>query len=165
MQELLFDQSVIKYPSRPTSNSLIRKAIELTTIDYCLWLGRKTNILSEEEIEDIASAIEYERDSFRMCKSLDDAGWNTDREMIDILEETLFKLDVVYEQAIKDWVKTNGIKPIYSIGDKVIFKLNRLINDGVIKKIYDKDARYVIDNSNIDCIVNYEDVISKNLRE
>ena len=144
----------IKDP-RPDKNneSVIKEAVDMLYPDIAKWLvdgGDKVE--TEEEIEsikkDVVSSVKYSycslHDAYEICKHLDGYGWVPDQELVDIMSNFSFKFESAYSKQLLKWIGENNIRPKFSVGDKVKFKVLGGIQGGEISKVYEDRAQYSI---------------------
>lgn len=102
---------------------------------------------SGEELEDDlyeAITYAYSTDGYKICRRLDDMGWDCDEELVDSLRKTHFHHITAVNEAWKKWVEENKLEPKYSIGDNVIFEMRGKEEFGEVAKIYPDLLRYLI---------------------
>jgi hypothetical protein len=99
---------------------------------------------TEEALDQIAEAVEYEMDAFRATKTLDDDGWSGDKALVDMMERIISIKEEALLEAIEKWVADNNIKADIAIGERVKFRSFGKEYTGEITNIYDKRAEYCI---------------------
>jgi hypothetical protein len=155
MQELLFDQKILGYPKRPINDfdndELFNLCFNKIKRRLLAWLKEFENEKGIKSIkEQFKDSIEY--DGYLFAKNLEDNFyWSPDSNLVDICEDFISSKYSCFSALENKWVKTNGIKPIYNIGDVVIYKSQPM----TIESIDIVSGRYRL----IDGVyANYEDV-------
>jgi hypothetical protein len=150
----IFFPEYFKGKARPTNAD---KEVKLLVIEQILpsilvWLNDTEDSDDIEEItKDLMDEIEPYKDGYKIAKALDDCGWPSDSELVDILDDLDFHNSL--NKLTLMWIKANNIKPKFNVGDKVRVN-SRLVNlksnkgrkkfyDGEITKI-DPFGKYVV---------------------
>lgn len=138
---------------KPNCKEVVRLAAEMLLPKVIEWLKEGGDDRAEEErdqiLDDLADAIEYEDDGFRIAEQLkSNHYWEPDAGLVEILDRH-YKYDA-HKSLVKKWVKDNDIKPELELGAKVTVH-NALANfiagkkiDGVITKIELDTAQYIV---------------------
>lgn len=109
-------------PPRPMfSDKTRRTAILSIAEEVQRWYGLSDD---ERDLDDVIDELKDGLDSFGqhddgfdLCKALESNGWDTDRELMDILDG--INSYSALRSEVKEWVKAFNIKPKFSIGDQV----------------------------------------------
>lgn len=120
-------------------------------------------------------------DGYDLAKKLESKFcYSGDSHLVDICDDLYFIISDEHTSQIKEWVKTNNINPKYNIGDvvsiqnpeirkyeldgKIVLfnpKNLELIVTGVIEKIFNGEAKYLVHvNNNKTFLIEYENVNS-----
>lgn len=134
-----------------------RRAAEMAaeSIDDANWWQGEME--DREWVNDLEYMIQ-ERDGFRACRRLQDRhGWDPDSELVEILDYPW--LDSALNDAVREWVNINGIRPHLAVWDTVVVKGHKEYV-GVIIKIQPNVACYTVefDGGKYTASVPYEDV-------
>lgn len=99
----------------------------------------------EVVLEQVADAIRYEDDGYRICRALDSDGWDVDEDWVRVCSDTRsFKLSVLQDM-VQAWVKETGVKSALKVGDRVLFNdRGGKESSGLIKAIDEANGRYLI---------------------
>jgi hypothetical protein len=134
----IFFPEYFKGKVRPTNHD---KEVKLLVIEEILpvilvWFNdNKDNDNNVEEItKDLMDKIEPYKDGYKIAKDLDDRGWDSDSELVDILDGLDFYTPL--DKLTLMWIQANNIKPKFNVGDKVRVK-SRLIRSTSNKEFYD----------------------------
>ncbi len=105
---------------------------------------RVTDSEFEEIHADLASIVDFEDDAYKIVRGLDDLGWAVDDELHDIMKEVSYSRYDIWKDHVHHWVLKNGITLKHNIDDKVQFKSDGKVKQGVIRKIYPRTAEYAV---------------------
>jgi len=95
--------------------------------------------------EDIFTAIQWSDDPFEIAKNLEQAGWDCDGELVDLLGCVSKYRSEAYEDFIQHkWILKYGVEPKLSAGDVVSFKYKGSFDTGEVTKIYPSSAKYLV---------------------
>ena len=107
------------------------------------------NYSSETEVcKDLLDALEgaLDFDGYEIAKRLESRYWETDRELVDILDEAWDFAEEAYKEVIRDWRRAYQVKPKYKIGDHVAVRAGNppSIRDGEIEAVNEVRAQYCV---------------------
>lgn len=114
-----------KRPSE-RSEAVAKVAAESLLSDVIEWLvqGGDDSAADERDYirDQLASAMRFDADGFKIAKHLDDDGWDCDARLVEILDGALWKRSEAHDAAVAEWLKRNDIKPPLNLGARVTFK-------------------------------------------
>jgi hypothetical protein len=150
MQLQLFDDLPI--PPRPSqyAKEVNDAIVERITPDIVNWICHGGDTAPGlEEIDDIKteifSAIEYEEDPYGIAKSLEYAGWDSDGELVHILDNVgRYRYEAYKDHVYNSWILKHGVVPKFSIGDSVVFAHRGRQETGEVIRVYPEMAQYTI---------------------
>ena len=149
MQFQLFDD--LPLPPRPSyiDKEVVTVTVEKIAPELIKWMHQSRHFPSQAEIDaikaEIFSAIEHEDDAYRIAKDLEYAGWDSDGELVDILNNvSRHRYDAHKEIIHQNWVLKHGIVPKFSIGDNVLFTFKNRQETGEIIRVSPETAQYTI---------------------
>ena len=149
MQLQLFDD--LPLPPRPSHfcDDVTYAVIDKIMNPVLVWMyqGRYSPPESErEEVkEDLFTAIQWDDDAYKIAKSLEHAGWDSDGELLDILDSvSRYRYDTHKELVYYSWILKHGVTPRFSLGDKVSFNLKGKFEIGEIIRVHADTAKYTI---------------------
>ncbi len=78
-------------------------------------------MLPTEQIKlDLVDGLALHRDGYHLARWLEDQrDWDSDGNLVAILNYASFLRNDIYDQRVRDWVKNNQIHPELSVGDAV----------------------------------------------
>lgn len=173
-------------PHRPQLDELavLSAAVSASWQKIADWLVNEgespDNVLADRErtVLEIVDAIENAESGFAACRTLDRKGWSPDDELVAIMGDVLHARFAALETAETTWAAAAKIKPVYSVGDKVHFRLHpgrfdRSTREGTVSAVDTARARYLVYCPEIGHVlpgtmrsgstgryVNFEDVVS-----
>ncbi len=78
---------------------------------------------AEARAGDLVSAITHRADGYQLARKLDDDfGWSISLSVIEALEGCRYQLDEEILHAQRDWVKEEGIQPVFVSGQPVVLR-------------------------------------------
>jgi len=100
----------------------------------------------EDVIQQVAHAIRYEDDGYKIVRELEHEGWDGEASLVDLFENrTYTKRDAEHEKAIAEWVKKEGIRPAKKVGDLVV-TTHATPHAGTVVRVDERTASYVINS-------------------
>jgi hypothetical protein len=75
---------------------------------------------------DIAKVIRRSSDGYERARCLAHEGWSPDARLVEILDNISFWKPV--RDATQIWVNATGVRPAFSIGDRVTFRRSRTLS-------------------------------------
>lgn len=99
----------------------------------------------EECVEDAYDILEYyyNEDGYNLAKEFEDKGYDSDSNLVDILDGVSYEKHNIKKKYLEQWVSDNSVKLDYEIGD--IVECN-LIKHGKVEcevvKLYPETAEY-----------------------
>lgn len=117
------------------------------------WLrSRGEDEPTDEDKQDILAqltdACRLHDDGYEVAKCLDDRHmWESDSELVDLLDEVAFARIRSHEKAVEAWVQQHGVVPQYSVGQRVAFKQRRWDKEAVtgeVTAVREKTAQYLV---------------------
>ena len=149
MQLQLFDD--LPLPPRPSQfcDEITHEIIDKIMNPVLVWMyqGRYSPPPSQidEVKEDLFTAIQWDDDAYEVAKNLEHAGWDSDSDLVDILDQISYhRLDAHKNLVFNDWILKHGVTPKFSLGEKIGFKLKGKTEIGEIIHVYHDSAKYVI---------------------
>lgn len=133
---------------RPSQNmSLINeKIVDMLLPKVLQWM--ECNLEDKDYVfqvrYDLINAIEFTDDPYKIVKNLESQSWEGDRDLIDIMDEIYMLRHEAYNSLIKEWVIQHNIKPEYSVGTLVNFKIRSVSYKGEIINVDGALGEYVI---------------------
>lgn len=132
---------------KPNCKEVVRLAAEMLLPKVIEWLKEGGDDRAEEErdqiLDDLADAIEYEDDGFRIAEQLkSNHYWEPDAGLVEILDRH-YKYDA-YKDLVKKWVKENDIKPELAIESSVTVTVKGKSVNGIITNINNDTAEYTV---------------------
>jgi hypothetical protein len=132
-------------PPRPKrfSENVLEETVDLMMPSVMKWFGSSED---EEEIRDnIKQVLEFEDDSYQIAKELEDnLYWSVDRELINVLDEVKWRRDEAHKGVVYAWVVQNCVTPKLTLEQKVQFRHKGRILEGIVTKIYESEAKYLV---------------------
>lgn len=102
----------------------------------------------QDILEQLANACRFHDDGYEVAKQLDDRHmWESDSELVDLLDEVAFARIRAHEKAVEAWVQQHGVAPKYSVGQRVAFKRQRWDKEkvtGEVTAVREKTAQYLV---------------------
>lgn len=95
---------------RPTRRDpeIIRKAAEKLAPEVQEWMGDSNDLSLEEITEDIAKAIRWDTDGYKIARNLDD--YDPDAALVEILDGADSIIYTAHQKACEAWVEASGIQ-------------------------------------------------------
>jgi hypothetical protein len=99
-----------------------------------------------ELVCDLVKAFDnaFDWDAYKLARALDDAGWEVDSSLVDVLDAAASHAYQARDKAIREWVKANDIRPAFKVGDKVQTKRRYNGFEGEITRIDEELGRYLV---------------------
>ncbi len=149
MQLQLFPD--LPLPPRPRyfGDEVTLELVDSIIIKVAKWIEsdrrfRVTDSELEEIHADLMSIVDFEDDAYKIVRGLDDLGWAVNDELDDIMKEVSHSRYDIWKGHVHHWVLKNGITLKHNIDDKVQFKSEGKVKQGVIRKIYPQTAEYAV---------------------
>jgi hypothetical protein len=101
----------------------------------------------EQAMEDVARAMKFEFDGYRIAQDLEHLGWNADAQLVELMETLGHERSEAHRAIVHQWVIDEGITPKLAVGDQVSFTQRRPEGnrfEGEITKIDGEHAQYLI---------------------
>lgn len=101
----------------------------------------------EQAMEDVARAMQFEFDGYRIAQDLEHCGWNADSHLVEVMEDLAGERRVAQRAVIREWVAAEGITPKCAVGDRVSFTQRRAEGnkfEGEITAIDSEHAQYLV---------------------
>ena len=164
----------IERPSRH-SKEIATEVAKLMLPRVKQWLGNDHDREDDEITEQLADVIydSIDHDGYDLAKRLEDyCYWESDSQLVDILDGVGHKLYSVWEKKCKEWVIANNIKPQFNVGDRIQWTRQwDGIQKGKISGIMRETAQYTIHEDGksypggtkdfpLGLLLPYEDVVS-----
>jgi hypothetical protein len=95
---------------------------------------------------DVERAMDLESDGYRIAAQLEGHGWTVDARLVEFMHGLVRDRYEAHRQVVRDWVIAEGIKPVFSVGDWVVFESPRRFGkvEGEIIKIFGDQAKYLV---------------------
>ena len=149
MQLQLF--SDLPLPPRPSQycDEVTHLTVDKVLKSILKWMYHGNYSPPQSEIddlkEDIFTAIQWDDDGYKIAKNLESAGWDSDGELVDLLDDVARHRYEAHEGLVhREWILKHGVEPKFSVGDKVSFKYKGGFDVGEVTKIHHSNAKYVI---------------------
>lgn len=99
-----------------------------------------------ELVADLVKAFgdAYDWDAYKIARALDDAGWEVDASLVDLLDAAASHAYQARDIAIREWIKANGVRPAFKVGDMVQTKRRTNGFEGEITRIDEDMGRYLV---------------------
>ena len=149
-----FFEGYFEGKTRPTdySKEVIMLVVQKIMPEIIEWFESFEEV-SEEEIENIREQLVnilnngYDKDGYEIAKELDSRYyWDSDAELVDILDDLTFLFHDVKSFLVKKWIKDNNISPKYQKGDKVIVDSSMLPRKDRKKERYDGEINHIYED-------------------
>lgn len=82
-------------------------------------------------------------DAYDMAREFERAGWDANRELVDVLESWDYHLRRAHVHAIGEWIKANGAQARYGIGHHVGVPHKRDLT-GIVARVNERDGTYTV---------------------
>ncbi len=97
-----------------------RRAAEMALPAVKRWMGGDTGFRNDKGIVEELMKHIGGYDGFHIAKSLDERGWGSDSDLVEILDEDF--ICQAEKELVSQWVKCLGIKSQFPISSQVIFR-------------------------------------------
>lgn len=147
----------IKRPGK-RDEAILKAAIQQILPEVLGWLGGDDR--PEEVARDLLRAAEdsTDLDGYQLARTLErDCYWDSDTNLVDILEMLSSKVWQLHQKMVADWVKEQGIVPALKVGDKVQCRHGV----GTIAEIWLGTAEYVVLIGTDRWLLPFEEVAAK----
>jgi len=141
---IIIDGKPINQKERPKEDEkIISIAIKKMLPDIKKW--SKEDDDEEDILKSLISNYSSFEDGYTFAKKLDENdSWESDTELVNILDDASNYVREVLIEEEKKWVIENEITPPYQIGDKVSFNYRKKDVIGEIVKIWHDTAKFTI---------------------
>lgn len=99
-------------------------------------------------MKDVARAMRYASDGYRVAKSLEDAGWDVDTSLVATLDSLVFERTTALAELEAKWVKDSGAVIPFTLGQSVRITAKDSPKShgqvGEVAKVYPKHARVLV---------------------
>jgi hypothetical protein len=137
-------ESKTEIPNRPNERhpEVIRQVVERLRPVLADFLEEE-----DPDLDDLADTLKsnWDWNGYNLAKHLDNyCGWGADADLVEILSSAEGYGSIIVGQLTEEWVQKYGIRPAYSVGDRVACDISLRPKTGVIVKVYANLAKYVI---------------------
>lgn len=101
----------------------------------------------EESLEGLIAAVAHAwplLDRYKICRALDDSGWDVDEEVFLHLAAVPIALEGAQAAATAQWVEDEGLDPEYDLGDLVIVASPQGTHQGRVVDLNASQAFYLV---------------------
>lgn len=106
--------------------------------------GTGEGLSEDDALYSIVEAITWEDDGFRICRELENNGWDCDAEMVDIMDNAAAYKYRHHRELLAEWVKENSITPPLCVSARVRFVHRGEQRVGTIRSINADAAEYTV---------------------
>lgn len=108
--------------SRPTVRDpdVIMAAVKDTPIDRLLEFVEPGDV--DDAIKEIAQAMNYDNDAYKVVRSLEEGGWSGCYDLVELMEDILVSTYGKVRSFVKEWAKIQTEPCKCALGDKVDFR-------------------------------------------
>lgn len=122
------------------------------------WLNSNDEESTREELTELFTNNSTD-DGYELAKILeDDYYYDSDSELVSILDNVEYDKSNILNKALKEWVITDNILPTQEIGTVVKFKLRGKKTTGTIVDIYRATAYYIVEVNSAKFCIPYEEI-------
>jgi hypothetical protein len=96
---------------------------------------------------DVERAMDLESDGFRIAENLESRGWTASAKLVETMHWLVAKRSDAHRQVVREWVRAEGIRQGFAVGDRVVFesRKNRPAEvDGEIIKVEEEEGYYLV---------------------
>lgn len=101
----------------------------------------------EQAMEDVARAMQFEFDGYRIAQDLEHLGWSADAKLVELMDTLANERSDAHRTIVRQWVIDQGIAPKLAVGDQVSFTQRRPEGnrfEGEITKVDGEHAQYTV---------------------
>ncbi len=136
-------------PLRPTVRSpqLVSDAVGRCMASPCSYADYLVGKCGREKVAaDLTDVFVEHDDGYEMAKHLERlCGWHgVDAEVVETLEATRCWLRSACARAVREWVRTSGVRPAHGIGTTVRFLCAGRSWSGIISEVREHSGEYTI---------------------
>lgn len=127
---------------RPTREDVIDKVAERLADDL---MSHESGADRQGMVSDLAKLLRdhpHEHDGYRLARELEHDGWDPDAYIVELLDGDPAHQDLA--QAVRAWVKAEGIRPAFGEGDQVRITLRGVKVQGRVLWVTAAEATYCV---------------------